>query len=130
MMGENKVISGLRDAIDWIKGDKSKGRVTVIDDEKVRAARSTRRCANCLISVWISPRFFNDEHWAAIIQKGSFFAIVDGNRAALATGYINRWHYGTLALAEESLAAWNGVGEPRRWFSKDIAKDDAMTVWP
>lgn len=77
---------------------------------------------------FLSPRFFDANHWAAVIQLGSFSCVVDGNRHALNVGYLNRWQYPSLGDALRGLREWNGEGAPKRWTTAYL--DHAMTVWP
>lgn len=75
-----------------------------------------------------NPKFFAPDHWAAIIQAGSFVFVVDGNRTALAFGYQNRWEYSNMADAGRALHDWNGIGQPREYISAKLDRD--ITVWP
>jgi hypothetical protein len=78
---------------------------------------------------FVSARFFSEDHWAAVIQEGSFAHIVDGDEDALSIGYRNKWTYRSLSSALNSLKAWDGQSEPTGWLIRKI-DHEAMTVWP
>jgi hypothetical protein len=128
-----KIVAGMREAIEFTK--RWGGHTTAFPHSVAKLdsiAREIHEAITFKLSDlgFISPKSFNTDHWAAIIPRGSFFAIVDGDADSLAVGYVNRWHYGTLALAQEALEDWSGEGMPRGWFSRETPEDRAMTVWP
>lgn len=77
---------------------------------------------------FLRPKIFHRDHWAALLQQGSFTFIVEGNREALRIGYQSRWAFRNLHDAAVSLHNWDGEGEPKGWLSRDVTQQ--MTVWP
>lgn len=96
--------------------------LTSFDLEAIKLKRVLRRLG------FAEPKIFTEDHWAAIIQVGSFWAIVDGNLSALAAGYNSRWHYGKFEQAAAALDLWGGEGEPQEWKSKRLTSE--INVWP
>lgn len=77
---------------------------------------------------FLEAKVFTLHHWAAIIQIGSFTAIVDGDADAFAAGYQNRWLYQSRAAAIAALRNWDGKGEPDDWKTRRLTKD--ISIWP
>lgn len=77
---------------------------------------------------YLRPKYFNRDHWAAILMHGSYARIVDGNRQAALVGYQNIWNYNSVTEASRALHEWSGEGEPKGWLSKKLTGD--MTIWP
>lgn len=77
---------------------------------------------------FLDAKIFSPEHWAAIIQVGSFTAIVDGDADAFAAGYQNRWLYQSRTEARRALSNWDGTGEPDDWDTRRLTQD--IAIWP
>lgn len=71
---------------------------------------------------------FGPNHWGALIQQGSFHAVVDGDRAALGRGFQNHWQYLSFHGALKALRAWDGEAQPKGFIGARL--NQAMTVWP
>lgn len=69
---------------------------------------------------FLRPKFFTPEHWAAIIQVGSFIVIIDGDYQASEVHTRNRWYYQNLSDAGRALQDWNGNGQPRDFISAKL----------
>lgn len=74
------------------------------------------------------PRFFNPDHWAAVIPVGSFAAIVDGDRDSLSLGYKRQWNYQDHVAAVSAIEIWNGEDQPKGWVSHHVY--EVVRVWP
>lgn len=94
--------------------------------------RTTNTHAKTILALcdlgFLHPRIFNEDHWAAVIQFGSFGLLVDGDRDALQVGYKNRWLYRNVGGAMDALDHWDGSGQPEGFMTAHLSAD--MTLWP